>query len=686
MLQKIISIFILAIFSVIYSQTPPVSEISGFGLDDKLFIDEWKQAGCLERISPIIVTNYIDIVADYGAVGDGVFDNYQIIQDVIDNDVPTTGFTVIYFQEGTYRITDNISLCSNMLIQGKKSKETIFKFEFRRDHKNYITMWNKHNVGVENIKIIRSDNWNDILNSSVYVINISGSYNCWVKGIHSYNATSKHILIADSPEGASHNIEIRGCYLHDTTNSGPDGNGYGVVISNNANHCLVEDNVFEHLRHSMILVDNVSYNILAYNYSCDPYTSQWIVTNDWCGDIVFHGYHDDSFDNGPWANLSEGNRVSTVHFDDSHDYNGHWNSIFRNSATTTGFRIDNAVGSDTNGNERQVVINNYFHCANFLNLGPWSVEDDCPYLYAKNNWTNEGIKKSENTGLYSWISLYKEEKPEFLIPEYFLDQVSYDFYEMDANLPEFSWPVWDDHSSNKVINSSHWRRERDYFNNDDLVSLSNSYTGIYPDDYLRYLEITKQPETKYLLAGDDVAFSVEVSGLEIEEVEYQWYIKSIWPDEWVEYSSFYGGDTNEIIKPNVSYLWTGMYGIESFKFRCKITSPSTEPFYSDEASTIVFAKDAVNHHTEHLYNHDVENWVSGGTISLKDVYVHVGGILNLSSVNSISLKPGFEVDQGGLFSAKLNFMLPNNSKNVYYTIIPMEQLKGIVDPETGAEL
>ena len=86
------------------------------------------------------------------------------------------------------------------------------------------------------------------------------------------------------------------------------------------NECLVEDNIFNHLRHSMILQAGANGNIFSYNYSYDPYWTGVFFPANSAGEIVLHG-------NWPYANLFEGNDVGNIVIDNSHDANGPHNTF-----------------------------------------------------------------------------------------------------------------------------------------------------------------------------------------------------------------------------------------------------------------------------------------------------------------------------------------------------------------------
>ena len=112
------------------------------------------------------------------------------------------------------------------------------------------------------------------------------------------------------------------------------------------NECLIEDNIFNHLRHSMILQAGANGNIFSYNYSYDPYWTGVFFPANSAGEIVLHG-------NWPHANLFEGNDVGNIVIDNSHDANGPHNTFFRNRAGGYGifFSDTSSPGQHFIGNE-----------------------------------------------------------------------------------------------------------------------------------------------------------------------------------------------------------------------------------------------------------------------------------------------------------------------------------------------
>ncbi len=192
------------------------------------------------------------------------------------------------------------------------------------------------NVGIECFKINRIDNTAPLQSSNIY---FGDAVNCWVSGIESQNCTFSHFEAE-----CSSNLSVSKSYFHHAFEYGDGGRGYGVVLHFTTNECLVEDNVFEHLRHSMILQAGANGNVFAYNYSIDPYWTTF--PNNSSGDMVLHG-------NYVYSNLFEQNIGQNIVIDNSHGPNGPYNTFFRNRAAGYGifFSASNSPDQNFLGNE-----------------------------------------------------------------------------------------------------------------------------------------------------------------------------------------------------------------------------------------------------------------------------------------------------------------------------------------------
>jgi len=219
------------------------------------------------------------------------------------------------------------------------------------------------NVGIECLKIMRLDDTAPIQRSNV---KFNYAVNCWISGIESENCTFSHIEASKSS-----NITISKSYFHHAFNYGTGGRAYGVMLQSTSNECLVEDNIFEHLRHAMIVQSGANGNVFAYNYSFDPY---WTSTpNDAAGDMVLHG-------NYPYANLFEQNVCRNIVIDNSHGPNGPFNTFFRNRAEGYGifFSSNNSPNQNFIGND---ISNNSFP----YNLVNYSIQGTGHFIHGNNN-------------------------------------------------------------------------------------------------------------------------------------------------------------------------------------------------------------------------------------------------------------------------------------------------------------
>lgn len=187
-------------------------------------------------------------------------------------------------------------------------------------------------VGIECLRIVRADaappdEWSNIF--------FGRASHCWVRGVESDMCNFSHIEFF-----ASTNCEVSGCRLHHAFAYGGSGQGYGVMAYYTSGENLVQDNVFEHLRHSMIVQAGANGNVFAYNRSVDPFWNQFPLPSNAAGEIVMHGDH-------PYFNLFEGNVVQNIVIDDSHGRNGPFNTLFRNRAMGWGVFMNGAPASDS---------------------------------------------------------------------------------------------------------------------------------------------------------------------------------------------------------------------------------------------------------------------------------------------------------------------------------------------------
>ncbi|MCF8239699.1 MAG: T9SS type A sorting domain-containing protein [Saprospiraceae bacterium] len=245
------------------------------------------------------------------------------------------------------------------------------------------------NVGIECLKIIRLDNTAPEQSSN---INFTFVVNCWVSGIESVNCTFSHIQA-----NRSSNLLVSKSYFHHGFEYGGGGRGYGVMLQSTSNECRIENNLFEHLRHSMILQSGANGNVFAYNYSFDPFWDS--VPNDAAGDMVVHG-------NYTYANLFEQNICQNIVIDNSHGPNGPFNTFFRNRAEGFGIFFSAANSPDQN-----ILGNELPNTAFPYSLVNYTIQGANHLLHGNNN---KGVIHPPGTTTLDDISYAYTERPVFV--------------------------------------------------------------------------------------------------------------------------------------------------------------------------------------------------------------------------------------------------------------------------------
>lgn len=180
------------------------------------------------------------------------------------------------------------------------------------------------NVGIENLFVQRKDAVNG------YTIEMKYAVNVWIRNVESYMTYKAHVWMDRSFE-----CEIRESYFHESHVFGGGGQGYGVGCGRHTSDCLIENNVFRHLRHSMIVGVGANGNVYGYNFS----TMRGIcpVHGTPQADISVHG-------NYVFMNLFEGNVLEGADVPDWFWPAGPGNTLFRNRIVDDNQAV--MVGSD----------------------------------------------------------------------------------------------------------------------------------------------------------------------------------------------------------------------------------------------------------------------------------------------------------------------------------------------------
>lgn len=189
----------------------------------------------------------------------------------------------------------------------------------------------RNNIGFECMQIHRLD----ATSNQTSLISLNRAVNCWVNGIEGDSTNFAHIELSRTA-----NCEVTNSYFHHAFAYGGNGQAYGIALQYSSSENKIENNIFNNLRHSMLLQAGANGNVYAYNYSFNPFWTGVLAPSNSAGDAVLHG-------NYPFSNLFEGNICQNIVIDNSHAKNGPYNTFFRNRAELYGIVMNNTQVTDT---------------------------------------------------------------------------------------------------------------------------------------------------------------------------------------------------------------------------------------------------------------------------------------------------------------------------------------------------
>ncbi len=186
------------------------------------------------------------------------------------------------------------------------------------------------NCGIMNLTIVRDDQTTGQTDN----VHFEYTKNALVYGVNSVKCNFSHVNNVYAYE-----TFVYGSYFTEGFDYGSGGKAYGVVLSFTSSQCVVENNIFNKLRHSVLFQAGPNGNVVGYNYSKDPYWTGVLLPSDFSGDIVMHG-------NYPFMNLIEGNIIQNLVIDNSHGRNGPNNTFMRNRMENAGLFMNSQPASD----------------------------------------------------------------------------------------------------------------------------------------------------------------------------------------------------------------------------------------------------------------------------------------------------------------------------------------------------
>ena len=173
---------------------------------------------------------------------------------------------------------------------------------------------------------------------------------CWMRNVESYHTRNSHVTMT-----ACYALEIRDNYFHRSFSYGGGGSGYGVSCDLHVTNSLIENNVFDSLRHAMMVHIGANGNVFGYNYSVHPVQGdgETNLNQGWTPpDISIHGHY-------PFMNLFEGNDVMEIGIGDYWGPAGPGNTFFRNKVRGDGIIFyDHSDYQNVIGNVTRILRDN----------------------------------------------------------------------------------------------------------------------------------------------------------------------------------------------------------------------------------------------------------------------------------------------------------------------------------------
>lgn len=294
--------------------------------------------------------------------------------------------------------------------------ETALRFDYELQYEPYVVKVDPiKNAGLECLTVYRLDQ------SEGQTSNIFFKYaaECWITGVESRQCNFAHISINQST-----NLWIYGSYFQTAFSYGSGGKAYGIALQGTSGEVLIENNVFRRLRHSVLLQSGANGNVISYNYSVSPHwTDVFPLPADAAGDLVLHG-------NFPYYNLFESNIAQNLVIDDSHGYNGPFNTFFRNRLEKYGIFMNNNPASNRQNFIGNEVTNNV--------LGMYNLKGNEHYGYGNNL---KGAVEPAGTSDLARTSMYLSNIAEGVRPNGWVSEMTWPAIGFPNRLDEFQIPA-----------------------------------------------------------------------------------------------------------------------------------------------------------------------------------------------------------------------------------------------------
>ncbi|MEI6696072.1 MAG: T9SS type A sorting domain-containing protein [Bacteroidota bacterium] len=312
--------------------------------------------------------------------------------------------SLLVFSDWAYHSTGQLFQINQII-----GKDLILNKPLRRSYSTTLApliykMNPRKQVHIKCIKIERL-NISTALSANIYFYLAT---DCSISGIESNYCNYAHLLIENSCR-----ITVENSFFQNGLSYGDGGKAYGTLLQFSTGDCFIHQNIFKHLRHSMVLQAGANGNVFAYNYSTEPYWTETLLPANSAGDITLHG-------NYVYMNLFEGNIIQNIVIDNSHGSNGPFNTFYRNKAELWGIFMNSSPASDQQNFIGNQICNTFTYPYGF-------------YLLAGNDHFEYGNMVKGKT------------KPDFTYEPYTTSMFNYSFgsfYHYVSNIPPIKNNNW----------------------------------------------------------------------------------------------------------------------------------------------------------------------------------------------------------------------------------------------------
>ncbi len=130
----------------------------------------------------------------------------------------------------------------------------------------YDSKHRTENIGIQDLyiehRMLDTTKYKPLGLNDIFDIALRFVRNGYVKNVESYKTARGHVIVE-----YSHNVAISNSKFSYAREYGVGGAGYGVCVQNRSSVVSIENNEFEHLRHSVVMKEGANHCVVGYNYN-----------------------------------------------------------------------------------------------------------------------------------------------------------------------------------------------------------------------------------------------------------------------------------------------------------------------------------------------------------------------------------------------------------------------------------